>query len=76
MDVFIGEFINIVKYTAIATGVIGLIGLFIYSLGKLTSRDLSDQTGWKNFARPVVGVLFVSVFVQIIVIVVATLSAT
>ncbi|MBN1916073.1 hypothetical protein JW796_03740 [Candidatus Dojkabacteria bacterium] len=76
MDVFIEEFVNIVKYTAVATGVIGLVGLLVYSLQKLTSRDLSDQTGWKNFARPAVGVLFVSVFVQIIVIVVATLSVT
>ncbi len=76
MEVFISEFINIIKYTALGTAVIGLIGMFIYSLSKLSSRDLTDQTGWKNFARPMVGVLFVSVSIQVIVIVLATLSAT
>ena len=75
MDVFVQEFTNIVKYTAIGTGVIGLIGLLIYSIGKLTSKDLSDQTGWKNFARPGVGILFVSVAIQLVVIVLASLSA-
>ena len=76
MDVFFQEFTSIVKYTAIGTGVVGLIGLLIFSFGKLIRRDLSDQTGWKNFARPAVGVLFVSVSVQLIVIVFAALSAT
>lgn len=74
MDVFLQEFTQIIKITAIGTGILILIGLFIFTINKLLKKDLSDQTGWKNFARPLVGILFVSVSLQLIVIVVATLS--
>jgi hypothetical protein len=75
MEDFLAQSSTVLKYIFAFTFVISLIALFIYTLQRLTKRDLSDQTGWKNFKNPAIALLFISLAVQLILIVFASLYA-
>ncbi len=75
MEEFLKQSSDIFKYASAFTLIISLIALFIFTLQRLTKRDLSDQTGWKNFKNPAIALLFISLAVQLILIVFAGLYA-
>ncbi|MBN1331974.1 hypothetical protein JW978_03760 [Candidatus Dojkabacteria bacterium] len=65
---------TILQWVGIGAGVILILSTISFLSLRLSSKDLTDQTGWQNFARPFIGLGFFIITVLFVVLIVLVLA--
>lgn len=64
---------DITRIMVVVVVAILLMSFLTYLYNKVRTKDLSDQTGWRNFAKPFIGVALMLASFTIIAIIVLSL---
>lgn len=76
MQDFISQANIILTAALLVSGIIAVLSVLTYLLDILKGYDLSDQYGWRNFRKPVIGfALIFSSLLSIILVVLILVSA-
>lgn len=70
------QILYIASGALIVAGIFAVISALTFFLNQLGSYDLSDQYGWRNFRKPIIGLsLIVSALLSVVLVVLILITA-